>query len=758
MGVRRVAVAVEGTVQGVGYRPFVVELARRLQLAGDVTNVGGGVRIDAQGTPEAIAELLRRLVADAPAAARVTEVRVHDETPRPVAGFVVRPSAEAAGPAFVAPDRGPCAACVAELADRDGRRWGYPFGSCNACGPRWTVVTSAPYARARTTMARFLPCARCREEHEDPGGRHFLAETIACPSCGPRLCWESDDADDRPADALARAVSALRAGAIVAVKGVGGYHLACDAADEGVVTRLRARKGRDAKPFAVLVADRDAAARLADLDATEREVLAGPTRPIVLVRRHAGPSAIAPAVAPGTPWLGILLPPSLLHLLLARAFGGALVLTSGNRSDEPMPVDASTARARLSGIADGFLHHDRPIVQRVDDSVVRVVRGRPLVLRRARGLAPEAIRLHRPLVEPILAVGGDLKGAFAVGVGDRAVVSHHLGDLGDVDATTDLERCLAHVERLLGVRPRIVAHDLHPDQESTRLALAIAAARGGRAIAVPHHHAHVAACLADAGRDEPIIGVALDGLGLGADGGLWGGEILVGTAGRLARAAHLRPVALPGGDAAARAPWRVAIAHLIDAGLATDRVATHAPPRERALVEALVRAGRAPLASSAGRLFDVVACLAGLRATCSYEGQAAIELEGAAAGSDERGAYPFDIEPGRGGNPTVIDTRSVVRSVAADVDAGLDGGAIAARFHHGLADAITAVASRIRDGGGPATVALGGGVFANAILLAACEDRLSRHGFEVLRPTRVPPNDGGLALGQLAVAAARGGA
>ena len=394
-------------------------------------------------------------------------------------------------------------------------------------------------------------------------------------------------------------------------------------------------------------------------------------------------------------------------------------------------------------------------MQRVDDSVVRVVGGRPLVLRRARGLAPTPIRLPIALSEPILAVGGDLKGALAVGVGDLALVSHHLGDLGDVDATADLERCLDHVERLLGVRPRIVAHDLHPDQESTRLALAIAAARGGRPVAVGHHHAHVASCLADAGRDGPVIGVALDGLGLGPDGGLWGGEILVGSADRVERVAHLRPVALPGGDAASRAPWRVATAHLIDAGLPTDRVAHHAAPDQRTIVEAMVRAGRAPVASSTGRLFDAVACLAGLRGVSSYEGQAAIELEGAAAGSDDPGAYRFELTAGEPGGPTVLDTRPVVRAVVADADAGVPAGAIAARFHRGLADAITAIAVQIRARGGPATVALGGGVFANAVLVAACEERLARRGFEVLRPTRVPPNDGGLALGQLHVAAAR---
>lgn len=757
VAIRRVAVEVRGTVQGVGYRPFVATLARRLGLAGDVANVGGRVVLDVEGAPSEVAALLVALTAEAPAAARITAVEARDAPPRHVVGFHVRPSTDDDGPAFVAADRAPCAACEREVDDPTARRHGYPFATCNACGPRWTVITGAPYERARTTMAELPPCAACRAELADPGGRHFLAETIACPACGPRLLWEGPGGESTDGDPIRRAVAALRAGAIVAVKGVGGYHLACDARDASAVGRLRAGKARDAKPFAVLVTDEEAAGALAHLDPVERETLRGPARPIVLARRRDEANPLAPQVAPDSPWLGLLLPPSLLHRALARAFGGPLVLTSGNRSDEPMPIDAGAARERLAGIADAFLHHDRAIVLRVDDSVVRVVNGAVVLLRRARGIAPEPIRLPIPVPEPVLALGGDLKAAFAVAIGDLALVSHHLGDLGDVETTTDLERAIEHVERLLGARPRIVAHDLHPDQESTRLATALAAQRGGRVVPTAHHHAHVASCLADAGRDEPVIGVALDGLGLGPDGTWWGGEILVGDVARLERVAHLRPVAVPGGDAASRAPWRVAVAHLLDADLPTGRLARFAPAADIRRVEELVRAGRAPAASSTGRLFDAVACLVGLRGTCSFEGQAAIALEGAAVGSDDRGAHPLPLRAVAVRDTTrwEIDSRPLIRAVVDDVDAGVAVGAIAARFHRGLTHAIVEVAERVRAGGGPSTVALAGGVFANAVLLSACEEVLVRRGFAVLRPARVPPNDGGLALGQLHLVAAR---
>ncbi len=757
VAVRRLAIEVRGVVQGVGYRPFVVALARRLGLAGDVANVGGRVDIDVEGESDAVDEFIDALSKGAPAAAQVREVSTEPRSPGARRGFTVRASTEQAGAAFVTPDRAACAACARDLEDPASRRHGYPFAACNACGPRWTVVLGAPYARARTTMAPFPPCAACARDLEDATGRHFLAEATACADCGPRLRFTGATAVGAPDGPLERATAAVRSGLVVAIKGVGGYHLACDAADAAVVARLRERKARDAKPFAVLVADLEAAAALARLDDDERRELESPMRPIVLVRRRDG-APLADEVAPRSPWVGLLLPPSLLHLALVRAVARPIVLTSGNRGGEPMAIDEASAVERLGDVADAFLHHDRGIAVRVDDSVVRVVRGKTLPVRRGRGLAPAPIRLRDAVAEPILALGGDFKGAFAIAVGEMALVSHHVGDLGDVDATLDLERCLEHVERLLGVRPRIVAHDLHPDYASTHLAHELAARRGGRTVAVAHHHAHVASCLADAGHAGPVIGFAFDGVGLGVDGTAWGGEVLVGDARHVDRVAHLRAVALPGGDAAARAPWRAALAHLVDAGVSTARLAGLAPPGDRELLERAVRAGvGAPRATSMGRLFDAVACLSGQRALTSYDGQAAMELEGAAACSDATGAYTFDVTGRTNDGPDEIDARPVVRAVAADVDAGEGKGAIALRFHRALADAVTTVAVRVRERGGPSVVALGGGVFVNAVLVAACEERLERHGFTVLRPRRVPPNDGGLALGQLLIAAARTG-
>jgi hydrogenase maturation protein HypF len=738
--IRRI-LRVRGTVQGVGFRPFVCRTARELGLAGRVWNDADGVVIDAEGESASMDALRARITDAPPPQAHVETVEADAAPPTGCRGFAID-SSDAAAPssARVAPDLATCTACLRELFDPGDRRFGYPFVNCTDCGPRYTIAREVPYDRARTTMAAFAMCAACRTEYDDPESRRFHAQPNACPRCGPRVWLEPTGATG--AAAIAALAAAIGDGRIAALKGLGGFHLACDARSSAAVALLRARKRRPARPFAVMFPDLASLEAAVLLDDAARAALVSARRPILLAPCRP-PARVAPEVAPGLRELGVFLPATPLHALVLRACAAPLVMTSGNLSDEPIAADNDDARRRLAPLADVLLLHDRAIHMRADDSVVRVLRGRPRVLRRARGHVPESIDLGFD-GPPLLAVGGDLKSALCLTSGRAAVLGQHVGDLESLEAEELFLEIRAHLERLFGVTPRLVAHDLHPGYRST----AIARRTGLPAVGVQHHHAHVASCLADNGRRGPVIGVAWDGTGYGPDGTVWGGEILAADLGGFERVAHLRPVALPGGDAAVREPWRMALAHLLAAGLPTARVAHPA----RATVEAMIRGSVNTVpTSSAGRLFDALASLAGVRDAVTYEGQAAIELE-ALADPGEDAPYPVAIADGP---PLQVDAAPLVRAVVADVDAGVGRGRIAARVYASLAQAIAGACERVRERTRLEAVALSGGCFQSALLTARTADALERRGFEVLLHARVPANDGGLALGQAAVAAYR---
>jgi hydrogenase maturation protein HypF len=659
---------------------------------------------------------------------------------------------------FLSPDIATCDDCLAELFDPRDRRYRYPFLNCTQCGPRLTIIAGAPYDRERTTMARFAMCAECRAEFDDPTNRRFHAQPTCCPRCGPKLRLEGAAGECiDTGDPLKAFAQALVEGKIGALKGLGGYHLACDAMSEAAVVELRRRKHRDEKPLAVMVADLAAAERLCEIDALESALLTSPRRPIVLLRRRA--DGVAPSVAPGNPSLGVMLPYTPLHHLLLRAVNGRpLVMTSGNRSDEPIAYQDDDAIERLCGIADLFLGHDRPIRVRCDDSVTRIVAGRQSLVRRSRGFAPEPIMLPIACPRPILAVGGQLKGTFALGRDKAAFVSHHLGDLDHWPAYAAFRRDIALFEELFETRPELIVHDLHPDYASTRYTLERAAIERLPTIAVQHHHAHIGSCLAEHQLEGPVIGVALDGTGYGSDGAIWGGEFLIADLHGFRRAAHLRYVGLPGGDQAIREPWRSAAAQLIDAGEGTQLLEANVEAAQLHVVEQMLARGvNCPQTSSAGRLFDAVSAIAGLRTRVSYEGQAAMELEWLAGAAHESGGYPFELVQAAVGDSSpsfVVDTRLLIRAVAADVRRRAAQAQIARRFHTTLVEIIVAACESIRQSTRLSAVALSGGVFMNALLAAEATGRLMAAGFEVYNHRRFPPNDGGLALGQLAIAAA----
>ncbi len=729
---RRVRARVEGTVQGVGFRPFVYRLASELDLAGFVLNDERGVLVEVEGGDRAVDGFLRRLAEEAPPLASVEAVRPRDLAPAGERGFRILASPHGGEPeALVSPDTATCRDCLRELFDPRDRRYRYPFVNCTNCGPRFTIVRGVPYDRPRTTMAGFDLCPRCAAEYHDPADRRFHAQPNACPECGPTLAL----GDLRGDAALRAAVAALRDGAVVAVKGIGGYHLACLAASEPAVAALRARKHREDKPFAVMVRDVAEARELVSLTDEEAALLAGRDRPIVLAPRCSG-APVAASVAPRSADLGVLLPYSPLHHLLLADAGEPLVMTSGNVSDEPIAHEDEDALARLAGIADLVLRHDRPIHTRTDDSVLRAVpRRRPLLLRRSRGFVPASLPLpgHG---RPLLACGAELKSTFCVAKGARAWVGHHIGDLRSYEVLQAYEAGIEHFERLFAVVPEVVAHDEHPDYLSTRCALA---REGVEIVAVQHHHAHLAACLAEHCHAGRAAGAIYDGSGYGRDGSVWGGEILVGDLRDFERAAHLRPVRLPGGDKAVEQPWRMAVSWLLAAGW-EGRLSGPDPRRTEQVAE-LVRTGvSSPWTTSMGRLFDAVAALCGLRDEVTYEGQAAVELE-TVADPAERGAYEM---PG-------LDARPTILAVAQDLERGFDAAAISARFHttvaRATAEALTAAGEEV--------VVLSGGVFQNRLLLTRTRDALEALGHRVHVPERLPPNDGGISYGQAAVASAR---
>ncbi|HXE45882.1 MAG TPA: carbamoyltransferase HypF [Conexibacter sp.] len=763
---RRVRARVEGVVQGVGFRPHVYRLARELGVSGLVWNDARGVVVEAEADAVALAAFLTRIAAQAPPLAHVERVVAEDLPPTGAAtGFAIVASPRGGRPdALVAPDAATCDACLAELFDPADRRHRYPFVNCTSCGPRFTIVRGVPYDRPRTTMAGFQMCPACQAEYEDPADRRFHAQPNACPDCGPRVRLVGLGGRTLPLgdarDAIEVAAHALLAGAIVAVKGVGGFHLACRADDERAVARLRARKRREQKPFALMAGSLAAAEALMRLGDAERALLTAPTRPIVLAPRRSE-AHVAEAVAPRSRELGVTLPYTPLHHLLLADAGMPLVLTSGNVSDEPIAYRDEDALARLAAIADLFLLHDRPIETRTDDSVVRVVAlagaRRPLLLRRSRGHVPASTPLPIPAPRPLLACGAELKSTFCLARGERAWVSHHIGDLESWETLRSFTDGIAHFERLFDVTPEVVVHDLHPEYVSTKYAHErVAEADSVRLIGVQHHHAHLAACLAEHGETDPVLGAIYDGAGYGADGAIWGGELLLGDLAASERVGALRPVPMPGGAAAVRQPWRMACAWLLTIRASPSlppALAGRVAPRDWEAVAALARSGVAcPTTTSVGRLFDAVAALCGICPEVAYEGQAAIELE-AACDPCERGAYPLALDDANGF--LTLDARPTVEAIAADLRRGAAAGAVAARFHAGLAAATAGAAALAAARAGVGTVALSGGVFQNRRLLERTAALLHRQGLRVLVPERLPPGDGGIAYGQAAAAAAR---
>jgi len=748
--VRRVRVEIEGIVQGVGFRPFVFRLATRYGIAGWVCNTPAGVLLEAEGTATVIDPFLTSLAAEAPPLARITALRSTDIPPERSAGFSIRESSGGASAIQVAPDGHVCDDCLRELFDPTDRRYRYPFITCTNCGPRYSIITGIPYDRPRTTMAPFPLCPACRAEYEEPTDRRFHAQPLACPACGPRLRLLDVDGAELAGDPVLRAIELLSAGEIVAVKGTGGYHLAVDPANDGAVAELRGRKRRDEKPFALLAADLAAAAELVELDDSARRLLASPERPIVLLPKKPG-NRISPGVAPANGYFGVMLPSTPLQHLLLRDTLPALVMTSGNISDEPIAYRDDEAFERLAAIADAFLVHDREIRTRLDDSVIRVFAGEPLFLRRSRGYAPRGMRLPAPQ-RSVLAVGAELKGALCLTRGDQAFPSQHLGDLQNAATLRSLEECAEHLQRLLEITPEVVAHDLHPDYLSTTFAEGIAALPK---IGVQHHHAHLAACLAENRVEGEAIGVIFDGTGYGPDGTVWGGEFLLGDYRSFVRRGHFAPVPLPGGDAAVREPWRMALSYLHNA-YGEELFDLPLPSREplaegeRGLFrQMLARRLNSPLSSSCGRLFDAAAALLGVRQQISYEGQAAIELEALAEQGRATEPYPFALT---GEESSIIDFSPLVRAMVEEILAGVERADIARRFHLTVATAVAAVCGEIRSRDRVGQVALSGGVFQNRLLAEEAARLLAGQDFTVFVHRLVPPNDGGIALGQAVIA------
>ncbi len=744
---------VTGVVQGVGFRPFIYRLARRHRLSGWVCNTSQCVEIEVEGDPAAVATFIIELQHEAPALARIDAVVSDTTPPKGSQGFSIRESRRlAATQALIPADVATCADCLADVTDPHNRRYQYPFTNCTNCGPRFTIIRQVPYDRPHTTMAAFDLCPACRSEYEDPEDRRFHAEPTACPVCGPRVWLEQGERRLEP-DAIPAAARLLNDGKIVAVKGLGGFHLAADAAHDNAVQTLRERKGRVAKPFAVMVRDLAEAERLCLIGEAERARLLSRERPIVLARRRPE-SGISRHVAPGHKYLGLMLPYTPLHFLLMEHAPAALVMTSGNLSEEPLVCRIDEARSKLANLADAFLMHNRDIQVPCDDSVVRPVAGGAIPLRRARGFVPNPIYL--PIdSEPILGVGAEQKNTFCVAAQGVALLSQHIGDLDSVETFDYYQRAITHFKALCRQDPVIVAHDLHPHYLSTRYAQDLL---GVRLIGVQHHHAHIAACLAENRRTDRCIGIALDGTGYGPDGTVWGGELLVADLADFTRAGHLASVRLPGGETAVKDPGRMAAAYLYalygDDFLSQARRLgiEFAPLEGRILHRQLAEGLNSPFTTSAGRLFDALAGALNVCRIRTYEGQPAMELEMAAA-EDEEGFYPAAIAAQ--GDALVLDTLAIFGSAVADFLAGVNPAIISGRFHNSLVRLLADACDLVRKQTGLNLAALSGGVMQNAVLFTRLQRSLTERGFEVLTHNLAPPNDGAIALGQVAVAAAR---
>lgn len=750
-------IRVSGVVQGVGFRPFVWRLARELDLTGWVRNDSRGVEIEACGAAEQVRRLLDRLQQEAPPLARIDAVVARKAEPERVAdGFVIIDSRSGRAATMIGHDTAICRECLTEMFDPASRRWRYAFTNCTHCGPRYTISRGLPYDRARTSLKPFVLCNKCQGEYRRPEDRRFHAEANCCPKCGPQVTLIDVDGQSPPGDPIAAALKLLRQGKILAIKGLGGFHLACDARNAVAVAVLRERKQREEKPFAVMLANAASAAAFVQMGVGEPGLLTLPERPAILLKKRACCDAALPGVAPGLAWLGVMLPYTPLQYLLFHEAAGqpsdlawldaaqelALVMTSANPGGEPLVMDNNEALLRLSGIADAYLMHDRDIAVRCDDSVARIAPGGLQFIRRARGYTPRAIKLPRS-GPPVLAVGGWFKNTVCVTRGDEAFVSQHIGDLDNAAACGFFEESIDQLLKLLQVEPAIVAHDLHPDFHSTRFAADFAHQRGLPVLGVQHHHAHVAAVMAEHGTVEPVIALALDGVGLGTDAGAWGGELLRVDGAGFERLAHLTPLALPGGDRAAREPWRMAAAVLHQLGRGGEIAARFAGQQAAPTVEQMLERGvNCPQTSSLGRMFDAAAGLLGVRPVMAYEGQAAMLLEGLAEHYGD--ILPFDhawrIDNGR------LDLLPLFAVLADEKNAERGAAIFHATLIAALADWVHAVAPA------GSTVVGSGGCFLNQILARGLRSRLGAYGLNLLEARRLPPNDGGLSLGQAWIA------
>ncbi|MGO9317331.1 MAG: carbamoyltransferase HypF [Terracidiphilus sp.] len=764
--VLRRGVVVRGVVQGVGFRPFVYRLALEEGLAGFVGNDTDGVNLEIEGTEERVEAFLVRLQSEAPPLARIDSVAVLEAEATGETGFRIV-SSEVLGRVStgIPADAATCPNCLRELLDPRDRRYRYPFLNCTNCGPRFTITRRIPYDRPQTSMAKFPMCAECQREYDDPLNRRFHAQPNACWVCGPRV-WVVQTADSESSsgeEAVEQTLQLLMAGKIVAIKGIGGFHLSVDATNQAAVMRLREHKQRYGKPLAVMVRDLEAARQACVLTAEEEALLMTPARPIVLARRREG-CGIADVVAPGIPWLGVYLPYApLQHLLFADARVRALVMTSANLSEEPIAIDNEEARARLGGIADAFLMHDREILQRCDDSVAAVVDGAPQLVRRARGFVPMGVALPFD-APPLLAVGGHLKNVFALARGRFAYQSQHLGDLENLTGLEFFRESLDHLMRTFDIEPRTVVHDLHPGYLSTQWAREWAQERGLPLIAVQHHHAHVAGCMAEHGLTGKVIGLALDGTGYGSDGKIWGGEVLIAGLASFERFAHLDYVPMPGGEAAIKEPWRMALGHLSAAGFDNQGqhflAGTGATEQEGRIVRRMLqRRINSPMTSSLGRLFDAVAAVVLWRKVVDYEAQAAIELEGLAVDEPDEPApecYHLKFVGGDWSKrePAILTAKAMWGALMQDLLRGTAKPQIAARFHDGVAEGFVSAAVLARNACGVNQVALSGGCMHNRRLARLLRAKLEAEGFDVFQHKNVSPGDGGLSYGQVVVAAA----
>ncbi len=749
---KRLNIKITGIVQGVGFRPFVYNLAQRCHLGGFILNNAAGVELEVEGHTNDVDAFASALVAEAPPLAHIDEVAVKDIPLQGDRTFVIKGSVGAAAKtALVSPDVATCADCIRELNDPFDRRYRYPFINCTNCGPRYSIVKDVPYDRSATTMAGFTMCSHCQSEYDNPADRRFHAQPNACARCGPACTLLDSQGNEMPGgdDLFKETRRLIAGGAIIAIKGIGGYHLACDAYNEQAVQALRRRKIREDKPFAVMCGSLNAVRRLCAVSDTEAALLTGMERPIVLLAKKED-YALAPSIAPGNPCLGVMLPYTPIHHLLLED-EDVWVMTSGNTSDEPIAYEDADALERLSSIADYFLVHDRPIYRRVDDSVARVVFGKPYVLRRSRGYVPSPLSFNLE-APPVLAVGGELKNTFCLTRRRQAFMSSHIGDLENMATYQSYVENIEHLKRLIDVEPQVVAYDLHPEYLATQYALEQDLPK----IGVQHHHAHIAAVLAEHGMNETVIGIAFDGTGYGTDGQLWGGEFLLADLKTFTRAAHCRYLRLPGGEKAIREPWRQGAWVLYElygqdlSGLNIPFTAT-LPANWELSVQAAVKGINSPLSSGAGRLFDAAAAVLGLRNSINYEGQAAIELELACAG--QSGAVlPYHIVEK---SPRILDFRPAFAAMVDGLRNGANRAYLAACFHTTLAAAVADMARRLKSDTGICKAALSGGVWQNMTLLHQVVRMLRNDGFGVYLHRRVPPNDGGLALGQAAVAACR---